>query len=169
MSDPSWEFCQQLATFLSSTSLGLTPSLPPTLGDGNCWFRAELSPAPEIREISRIRGISGNSTENSTENSVLFSKWLKTPKKSFRMLPSGPKSSKNSTEFLYFFQKSSWKAQSFRKMYNATVAALKTPHKSYRKSPEFWRNSNLATALVSRPGYTGNAPFDRQFLLRVNF
>ena len=76
-------------------------------------FGTELFPAPEIREISRIRGISGNSTENSTENSVLFSKWLKNTPKSFRMLPNGPKSSRNSTEFLSFFQKSSRKAPTF--------------------------------------------------------
>ena len=30
-------------------------------------YTAELSPAPEIRETSRIREFSGNSTENSTE------------------------------------------------------------------------------------------------------
>ena len=40
-----------------------------------------LFPAPEIREFSRIRSFSGNSTENSTENSVLFQNWSKTPQK----------------------------------------------------------------------------------------
>ena len=43
--------------------------------------KAELLPAPEIREFSRIRSFSGNSTENSTENSVLFQNWSKTPQK----------------------------------------------------------------------------------------
>ena len=43
--------------------------------------RAELLPAPEIREFSRIRSFSGNSTENSTENSVIFQNWSKTPQK----------------------------------------------------------------------------------------
>ena len=44
-------------------------------------FYAELLPAPEIREFSRIRSFLGNSTENSTENSVLFQNWSKTPQK----------------------------------------------------------------------------------------
>ena len=34
------EYCRQVAEFLATTSLPLTPSLPPTLGDGNCWYRA---------------------------------------------------------------------------------------------------------------------------------
>jgi hypothetical protein len=54
--------------------------------------------------------------------------------KSFRLLPNGPKSSQNSTEFLTFFlQKAPKKLPNFRKIYSATVAALKTPNKPPKK------------------------------------
>ena len=44
-------------------------------------WQSELSPTPKIFETSLIQGISGNSTENSTDKSALFSKWLKTLQK----------------------------------------------------------------------------------------
>ena len=40
-------------------------------------WQSELLPAPKIREFSRIRSFS----ENSTENSVLFQNWSKMPQK----------------------------------------------------------------------------------------
>ena len=61
---------------------------------------------------------------------MIPSKWLKTPLKSFRMLPNGPKCSWNSTELLSFFLKLLKRSQIFRQMFNATVTALKMPHKS---------------------------------------
>ena len=78
--------------YLGASGLGLWPrpplfpcndSVSQLMNDNGCCIStpAELSPAPEIWEISQIRGTSGNSTENSTDNSVLFSKWLKKTKK----------------------------------------------------------------------------------------
>ena len=46
------EYCHQVAEFLATTSLSLTPSLPPTLGDGNCWYRAMATQV----QLSKIPG-----------------------------------------------------------------------------------------------------------------
>ena len=44
------ENCREIREFLASTNLGLTPSTPPTRGDGNCWFRAIAT------QVDRIDG-----------------------------------------------------------------------------------------------------------------
>ena len=116
------------------SSLGpLAPGIPPgrALTRGPCTacqatpgmqmgdfppHKAELLPAPEIREFSRIRSFSGNSTENSTENSVLFQNWSKTPQKAskwYRNVEKAPEIAQNFYIFVKSTQKSSRKAPEF--------------------------------------------------------
>ena len=76
-------------------------------------FVPELLLAPEIREFSRIRSFSGNSTENSTENSVLFQNWSKTPQKAskwYQNVEKAPEIAQNFYIFVKSTQKSSQKA-----------------------------------------------------------
>ena len=67
--------------------------------------RAELSPAPEFREISRIREFS----ENSTEFLCYFQNWSKTPQKAskcYRNVEKAPEIAQN----FYIFVKSTPKS-----------------------------------------------------------
>ena len=67
--------------------------------------KAELSPAPEFQEISRIREFSENSTENSTEFLCYFQNWSKTLQKAsecYQNLGKAPEIAQN----FYIFVKS---------------------------------------------------------------
>jgi hypothetical protein len=115
-------------------------------------YRAVLFPAPEIREFSRIRSFSGNSTENSTENSVLFQNWSKTSQKAtkwYQNIEKAPKIAQNFYIFVRSIQKSSLKLPIFKKKIPQNLSVfVKSTQKSSRKAPEFWRDLNLGTALV---------------------
>ena len=108
-----------------------------TVNPVNQWGynSSEVSPAPEFREISRIREFS----ENSTEFWWYFQNWSKTPQKASECFRNVEKAPKNSTEFLHICQKHPKKllksSRIFKKYHRTFPFFSKVPKKAPEKLP----------------------------------
>ena len=133
-----WTLCQNFRS-LACNGLELWYS-----EDISTMDHLELSPAPKFRETSRLRDISGNSTELL----CYFQNRSKTPQKASKRYQNVQKAPENSTEFLQFRKNAPKNLQNYSQIAQ-NFYVVKNAQKSSWKAHKFWRYFNLATTMGS--------------------